>query len=64
MTTLLGLTLAVLVLVIASLVSGVISMAYGGKYDQRHATHFMFARIGFQGLAILLLLQLAYLHYV
>ena len=64
MTTLLGLMLAVLLLVIASLVIGVISMAHGGEYDRKHSHHFMFARIGFQALAVLLLMQLAYLNYV
>jgi len=64
MTTISGLALTAFLLVIASLVSGVISMAHGGEYDRKHATHFMFARIGFQALAVLLLMQLAYMHYV
>ena len=64
MTVLLGLVLAVLLLVIASLVLGVVSMAHGGEYDRKHSHHFMFARVGFQVLAIILLGQLAYLSYV
>ena len=62
--TTLWLTMAVLLLVIASLVTGVISMAHGGEFDRKHATHFMFFRIGFQALAVLLLMQLAYMNYV
>lgn len=63
MTAIFWLTIAVLLLVIASLVTGVISMAQGGEYDRKHAEHFMFFRIGFQALAVLLLMQLAYLSY-
>ena len=62
--TTLWLTIAVLLLVIASLVTGVISMAHGGEFDRKHATQFMFFRIGFQALAVLLLMQLAYMNYV
>lgn len=39
-------TMAVLVLVVASLVSGVISMAHGSAYNRQHATQFMFLRDG------------------
>ncbi len=49
-------------LVVASLVSGLVSMARGGQFDQKHATHFMFARIGLQGFAILLLVLVAMNH--
>lgn len=48
--------IAVLIFVIASLVAGVISMAHGGEFDEQHAEHFMFSRVGFQALAVLLLL--------
>lgn len=64
MTIMLGLTIVVLLLVIASLVSGVISMSHGGEYDHKHSHHFMFARIGLQALAVILLMQLAYMNYV
>ena len=64
MTTVFWLTIAALLLVIASLVTGVISMAQGGEYDKKHSTQFMYFRIGFQALAVLLLMQLAYLNYV
>jgi hypothetical protein len=64
MTTMFWLTLSVLLLIIASLVTGVISMAKGGKFDQKHSEHFMYFRIGFQALAVLLLMQLAYMNFV
>lgn len=59
-----GLMLVVLLLVVASLISGVISMAHGGEYDHKHATQFMFFRVGFQALVVVLLMQLAYMSYV
>ena len=49
--------LAVLALV-ATLVSlgwGVGSMAHGGEYDARHSNQLMWARLGFQGLALVLI---------
>ena len=58
------LTISILVLIIASLVTGVISMAKGGEYDRKHSEHFMYFRIGFQALAVILLMQLAYMNYV
>ena len=57
------LTMGILLLVIASLATGVISMARGGESDRKHSTHYMFFRIGFQALAVLLLMQLAYMNY-
>lgn len=57
-------TIAAVVLVVASLVSGIISMGHGGKYDDEHATQFMFSRVGFQALAVLLVLLMAYESYV
>lgn len=64
MSTVLLLTVAVVLLVVASLVSGVISMARGGEYDRQHATQFMFFRVGFQALAVVLVMHLAYMNYV
>ena len=40
---------------IGALVMGVVSMARGGEFDRQHSTQLMFARIGFQALALLLL---------
>ena len=64
MTITLWLMIAVLTLVIASLVAGVISMANGGEFDEQHSEHFMFSRVGFQALAVLVLLiiHLAYMN--
>lgn len=51
-------TLAILALVatIVSLGWGIGSMAHGGEYDARHSNQLMWARLGFQALALVLLL--------
>ncbi len=64
MTTVYWITTAALLLVIASLVSGAISMGHGGEFDRKHATEFMFLRVGLQALAIALVMLLAYMNYV
>lgn len=64
MTIVFWVTLVVLVLVIASLVSGVVSMARGGHFDEAHSEHFMFSRVAFQAAVVVLLMQLAYMNYV
>jgi len=33
---------------IAALVTGIVSMAHGGGFDQRHSHQIMFARLGFR----------------
>ncbi len=48
---------AMLLSFIASLVGRAVSMACGGVTDQKHATHFIFTRIGFRASAILPLLR-------
>ena len=35
--------------------SGIWSMMHGGEYDQRHSTQLMIARVGMQGVTLLLL---------
>jgi hypothetical protein len=40
----------------AVLVTGLGSMAHGGSFDDRHSHQFMFARVGLQGLALLLVI--------
>lgn len=35
-----------------SLASGVVSMARGGEWDERHASELMFRRTAWQGLAV------------
>ncbi|MEW6330320.1 MAG: twin transmembrane helix small protein [Pseudomonadota bacterium] len=39
-----------------TLVSGIVSMAQGGDFDRRHSHQLMFARVGLQGVTLLLLL--------
>jgi hypothetical protein len=45
------------------LVGGVVSMVHGGESDDKHATHYMIARVGFQALAVVLLILLAFVLY-
>jgi hypothetical protein len=40
---------------IAALASGVVSMVRGGEFDRKHSTQLMFARVGLQGIALVLL---------
>ena len=54
-------TLTVLVIIgldvtALTLVTGVGSMAHGGKFDQRHSNQLMFARVGVQGVTLALIL--------
>lgn len=53
---LVALVLIALIATIGSLVAGVVAMGAGGPFDERHATHLMAARLGFQGLAVVALL--------
>jgi hypothetical protein len=41
--------------------TGIWSMAHGGEFDQKHSTQLMFARVGMQGVTVLLLLLAVYL---
>lgn len=41
--------------------TGIWSMAHGGDFDQKHSTQLMFARVGMQGVTVLLLLLAVYL---
>jgi hypothetical protein len=45
---------------IGALGAGLYSMLRGGEYDRQHATQLMAARVGFQGLAVVLLLVALY----
>ncbi len=49
-----------LIAVIASLASGVISMMRGGEFDRQHSEQFMWARVGFQAVALVLLVIALY----
>lgn len=50
-----------LILTVIVLFTGLVSMGHGGKFDEKHGTQFMFARVGLQGLTLLLLLFALYL---
>ena len=41
---------------IAALGAGVVGMVRGGDYNSEHATQLMASRVGFQGLALVLML--------
>ncbi|NIR29903.1 MAG: twin transmembrane helix small protein [Gammaproteobacteria bacterium] len=60
MNTLAVLIILALIATVAALVTGVGSMARGGEFDRKHSHQLMFARVGFQGIAILLLLAALY----
>ncbi|OGA80556.1 MAG: hypothetical protein A3G27_11510 [Betaproteobacteria bacterium RIFCSPLOWO2_12_FULL_66_14] len=40
---------------VVALFNGVLSMAQGGEYDQRHSHELMFRRVAFQALTVLLM---------
>ena len=42
---------------VGALGTGIVSMVRGGEYDRQHSTQLMYARVGFQGLALVLLLS-------
>ena len=50
------LILAALLITVGVVLTGVWSMAHGGEFDQKHSTQLMMARIGMQGVTVLLLL--------
>lgn len=41
--------------------TGLWSMAHGGEFDRKHSTQLMFARVGMQGIAFVLLLLAIYI---
>lgn len=56
MTTLTTLIIFALIATIITLGWGIGSMAHGGAFDAKHSHQLMSARVGLQGLAIILLL--------
>ena len=56
MTILTVLVIAGLFATAVALLSGIVSMARGGDFDQRHSHHFMYARVGLQGITLVLVL--------
>lgn len=41
---------------VGALGAGIVSMVRGGEYDREHGTQLMAARVGFQGVAVVLML--------
>jgi len=56
MTIMTALVIVALLATVAALVSGIVSMAHGGGFDQRHSHQIMFARVGLQGITLVALL--------
>lgn len=56
MTVMTALVVFALLATVAALVSGIVSMAHGGRFDQRHSHQIMFARVGLQGVTLVALL--------
>lgn len=50
-----------MILTIAVLATGIGSMVHGDEFDRKHGTQLMFARVGMQGLTLLLLFIALYL---
>ncbi|MCK5362835.1 MAG: twin transmembrane helix small protein [Gammaproteobacteria bacterium] len=45
---------------VGALGAGLVSMMRGGEYDRQHGTQLMTARVGFQGVAVVLMLLALY----
>ena len=56
MTTMSVLVIIGLLATVIVLVSGIASMAQGGEFNQRHGHRLMFARVGIQGVTLVLVL--------
>jgi hypothetical protein len=56
MTTLTVLVIIGLLATVGALITGIASMAHGGEFDRRHGYQFMFARVGLQGITLVVLL--------
>ena len=50
------LIICALLATIGAFATGVVSMVRGGDFDLKHSTQLMWARVGFQGVALTLLL--------
>lgn len=45
-----------LIATVGALSAGIVSMVVGGDFDRKYSNQLMFARVGFQGIALVLLL--------
>jgi hypothetical protein len=52
---------AALLMTVGLIGTGIWSMAHGGEFDREHSTQLMFARVGMQGVTVLLLLLAIFL---
>ena len=55
-------TIPVMIALIATVVVlfvGIVSMARGGEFDRQHSAQLMFARVGFQAAAVILMIAAA-----
>ncbi|MDH3631484.1 MAG: HIG1 domain-containing protein [Gammaproteobacteria bacterium] len=52
---------AALLMTVGLIGTGIWSMAHGGEFDQKHSTQLMLARVGMQGVTLLLLLLAMFL---
>ena len=50
-----------LLMTVAVIGTGIWSMAHGGEFDKKHSSQLMAARVGMQGITVLLLLFAVYL---
>lgn len=50
-----------LLMTVAVIGTGIWSMAHGGEFDQKHSTQLMVARVGMQGITVILLLLAVFL---
>lgn len=50
-----------LLMTVAVIGTGIWSMAHGGEFDEKHSSQLMIARVGMQGITVLLLLFAVYL---
>ncbi len=50
-----------MLLTFAVMGTGIWSMVHGGEFDKKHSTELMFARVGMQGVTLLLLFLAIYL---
>ncbi len=53
--------LLAMMVTIGMLATGLWSMAHGGEFDRKHSDQFMIARVGAQGVTLLLLFLAIYL---
>lgn len=50
-----------LLMTVAVIGTGIWSMAHGGEFDEKHSSQLMIARVGMQGITVVLLLLAVFL---